>query len=68
MLNFTIRIRKIDDDDPMRPMATCRATIDEEPDFIVAWGLCPAEAIGHAILYLSRISRLELGVRLSIVS
>ena len=67
MTIFTIRVRPLDQDDPLRPMATCRATIDEEPGFVHAYGLQAAEAVGHAITYLSRIANLGAGVRLNII-
>lgn len=52
----------------MRPMAAFHATIDEEPGFLHAYGLHAAEALGHAILYLSRVADLGKGVRLHIVA
>ena len=66
LTSFTIRVRLLTEDDPLRPMVTCRATIDEEPGFVHAYGLHPAEAVGHAIIYLSRVASLGEGVRLEI--
>ncbi len=51
----------------MRPMATCHATIGEEPAFHHAYGLHSAEAVGHAMIYLSRIANLGEGVRLNLI-
>ena len=67
MSAFTVRVGPLAEDDPLRPMATCRATIDEEPDFVHAYGLQSAEAVGHAITYLSRIANLGEGVRLNMI-
>ena len=68
LTRFTVRVRPLAKDDPLRPLATCRATIDEDPGFVHAYGLHAAEAVGHAIIYLSRIANLSEGVRLNIIS
>jgi hypothetical protein len=68
MMKFTIQLDSIPDDDEWRPVAAYRATIAEDPRFVHAIGICPAEALGHALLYLNRIADLRTGVRLDIRS